>query len=327
MQGLHYYYDQERCTFIPIPARRIHPLAQAALLITAAFFLAATILLVVDLSNVSPQEAALRAENQMLRRDAQRNAARAEIFQSHLEEIQRRTGTPVDRFALPETNGQRQAGFSLINPSSLNLAARTPRALLASSSSTLYDVEQIISSQNEEYRKLLALAEQRDARTAQMPAIIPADGPIISNYGWRHHPILLEFAMHQGLDILVPTGTPVVATGDGVITEVGVSATYGKYVEIGHPAAGYTTLYAHLSDIPAGIEAGRLVKRRERIGWSGETGRTTGPHLHYEVRDQNGRSIHPLSFIVPHMQPGEYTQMLRGRTQTAFATLERAEGS
>ncbi len=127
-----------------------------------------------------------------------------------------------------------------------------------------------------------------------IPAIKPADGPYGDRFGMRWHPILKIRRMHTGIDILVNTGTPVYATGDGVVAFVGRRGGYGKVVEIDH-GFGYLTLYAHLSKYF--VRKGQKVKRGDKIALSGNTGRlSTGPHLHYEVR-HNGIPLNPRNFI------------------------------
>ena len=107
----------------------------------------------------------------------------------------------------------------------------------------------------------------------------------------------------------MPTGTPVYATGDGVIKKTGQNAGLGKFVEIHHPATGYTTIYAHFSEIPKEIKKGKAVKRGELVGLSGNTGLSSAPHLHYEVRDKNRRAIDPMLFFLPSMTPEEYKEL------------------
>ena len=126
----------------------------------------------------------------------------------------------------------------------------------------------------------------------------------------RKHPILKITRMHKGLDIVVPTGTPVFATGDGVVKEAGRNAGYGLNIVIEHPKAGYQTRYAHLSKIPSGMRPGRRVARGEQIGLSGNTGLSKAPHLHYEVLDLDGRALNPIYFFAPSMTPQQYRKLL-----------------
>ncbi len=127
-----------------------------------------------------------------------------------------------------------------------------------------------------------------------LPAIKPANGPIGDRFGMRKHPILKIWRMHEGIDILVNTGSPVYAAGAGVVSFVGRRGGYGRVVIINH-GFGYTTLYAHLKKWL--VRKGQHVKRGDKIALSGDSGRlSTGPHLHYEVR-HNGIPLNPINFI------------------------------
>jgi len=127
-----------------------------------------------------------------------------------------------------------------------------------------------------------------------LPAIKPANGPIGDKFGMRKHPILKIWRMHEGIDILVNTGSPVYAAGAGIVSFVGRRGGYGRVVVINH-GFGYTTLYAHLKKWL--VKKGQHVKRGDKIALSGDSGRlSTGPHLHYEVR-HNGIPLNPMNFI------------------------------
>jgi murein DD-endopeptidase MepM/ murein hydrolase activator NlpD len=117
--------------------------------------------------------------------------------------------------------------------------------------------------------------------------------------------------MHAGVDFSVSTGTPVYATGDGVVIHAGVSSGYGYNVRIRHPKAKRITLYAHLSEIPDGIRRGVKVERGDVIGLSGNTGLSTAPHLHYEIRRLNNEAINPIYSFAPGVRPSEYHELVR----------------
>ncbi len=124
----------------------------------------------------------------------------------------------------------------------------------------------------------------------------PIDGARLSSrYGKRKHPILGYTKMHRGVDFAAPTGTPIYAAGDGTIEVAGRNGAYGKYIRIRHNST-YKTAYAHLSRIKIG--KGKRVRQGQVIGYVGTTGRSTGPHLHYEVH-QNGKQTNPLSVKLP----------------------------
>ena len=118
-----------------------------------------------------------------------------------------------------------------------------------------------------------------------------------SSYGMRRHPISGYNSMHRGVDFAAPTGTPIIAAGSGVITEAGWYGSYGRYIRIRHNST-YETAYAHISRIARGIRPGARVEQGQIIGYVGSTGRSTGPHLHYEIL-VNNRKVNPLTVSLP----------------------------
>jgi murein DD-endopeptidase MepM/ murein hydrolase activator NlpD len=126
----------------------------------------------------------------------------------------------------------------------------------------------------------------------------PVDGAkITSGFGMRHHPILGYSKMHKGIDFGVPSGTPIMAAGDGTIEMAGANGAYGNYVRIRHNN-GFATAYAHMSRLAQGVHSGKRVSQGQVVGFVGATGRATGPHLHYEVL-QGNTQVNPMSIKVP----------------------------
>ena len=126
----------------------------------------------------------------------------------------------------------------------------------------------------------------------------PIDGARLSSrFGRRRHPILGYTRMHRGVDFRASRGTPIMAAGDGTIEMARWNGAYGRYIRIRHNST-YKTAYAHLSRFKRGIKRGRRVKQGEIIGYVGSTGRSTGPHLHYEVM-ASGRQVNPLVVRLP----------------------------
>jgi len=124
----------------------------------------------------------------------------------------------------------------------------------------------------------------------------PIDGArITSGFGMRQHPILGYTKMHKGLDFGAGVGTPIMAAGDGAVTFAGDKGSYGRYVQLKHPA-GFATAYAHMSRIA--VKRGQTVRQGQVIGYVGTSGRSTGPHLHYEVLSQN-RQVNPAGLKLP----------------------------
>jgi len=129
---------------------------------------------------------------------------------------------------------------------------------------------------------------------SSMPMISPVKGYLSSGFGYRISPFTKKKTYHEGLDIVAPTGEPVYAPADGVVTAVGRIKRLGKYIILSH-GNGIVTKYGHLKSIK--IREGQRVKRDAVIGSVGMTGRTTGSHLHYEILI-NGKNVDPRKFII-----------------------------
>jgi len=126
----------------------------------------------------------------------------------------------------------------------------------------------------------------------------PINGARLSSgFGKRRHPVLGYTKVHRGVDFAAPRGVPIMAAGDGVIEWIGRNGAYGKYVRIRHNST-YKTAYAHMSSFRRGLKRGVRVSQGSTIGYVGSTGRSTGPHLHYEVL-KNGRQLNPMSVRLP----------------------------
>jgi len=136
--------------------------------------------------------------------------------------------------------------------------------------------------------------ESQNRKFSSTPSIAPVVGLITDGYGRRKDPITGRQAFHRGLDLSGRTGTPIIAPADGVVVYASRSGGLGKMVRISH-GFGYTTVYAHLNRIL--VEPGQDVRRGQQIGELGSTGRSTGPHLHYEVY-VDGKSVNPLYYIL-----------------------------
>ncbi|MEP3247113.1 MAG: M23 family metallopeptidase [Sneathiella sp.] len=144
----------------------------------------------------------------------------------------------------------------------------------------------------------------------------PIDGArLTSGFGKRRHPILGYTKMHRGADFGARRGTPIMAAGNGTVEMAGRNGAYGNYVRIRHTGV-YKTAYAHMKGFAKGIRKGKRVKQGQIIGYVGSTGRSTGPHLHYEVH-KNGRQINPLSVKLPA------GRKLKGKTLAQFKSFTR----
>lgn len=166
--------------------------------------------------------------------------------------------------------------------------------------------------------EIYAIARQKTERMASMPAILPIAKDkckIVSGFGYRFHPILKYRRLHTGIDLTAQTGTPIYATGDGVVRVSGRNpegySGYGVVVEIDH-GFGFRTLYAHMSTTK--VNSGQKVKRGEQIGTVGSSGMSTGAHLHYEVI-VNGKKVDPVFYFFNDLSPQEYDAVIEQARQ------------
>lgn len=142
-----------------------------------------------------------------------------------------------------------------------------------------------------------------------VPSRMPVEGvTLTSGYGMRDHPILRRRARHNGVDLAAPRGTPVYATADGMIEMARYYGSYGNYVQIGH-GGDLETRYAHLSSYT--VRQGDQVHKGDLIGYVGTTGRSTGPHLHYEVRVAD-EPVNPIPYMVAELETDNGEQAARG---------------
>ncbi len=142
-----------------------------------------------------------------------------------------------------------------------------------------------------------------------VPSRMPVDGvQLTSSFGMRNHPILRQRRQHNGVDLAAPRGTPVYATADGVIESARYFGSYGNYVQIGH-GGDLETRYAHLSSYT--VRNGDEVRKGDLIGYVGSTGRSTGPHLHYEVRVAN-EPVNPIPYMVAELETSDDENAARG---------------
>ncbi|MBK8609715.1 MAG: peptidoglycan DD-metalloendopeptidase family protein [Chitinophagaceae bacterium] len=176
---------------------------------------------------------------------------------------------------------------------------------------TLNNITARVAYQFESYNAIEKLISNQETKIASIPAIQPISNKqlnrIASGFGMRIHPIYGIAKMHYGLDFTAAQGTPIYATGDGVITTAGVGTGTGNHVIINH-GYGYETEYMHLVRIKA--VAGQRVKRGEVIGWVGSTGASTAPHLHYEVHI-NGNPVDPVYFFFNDLTAEQYDRVLK----------------
>ncbi|GFI39816.1 M23 family metallopeptidase [Muribaculaceae bacterium Isolate-113 (HZI)] len=209
----------------------------------------------------------------------------------------------------PVGYGQRLAGLD--NEKRYRELQNTPDAGLVRLLTQRLDLfERQLYAQSLSFDQLKETASKQKDKLAHIPSVIPInikDFTMSSGYGVRRDPIYGSSKFHTGLDFAAKTGTPVFATADGKVTEAGRQSGYGNCIDISH-GYNYLTRYAHLSEIL--VKPGQEVKRGEMIGKVGSTGKSTGSHLHYEVRFKD-EPQNPVNYYFMDLTPEEYAEMVQ----------------
>lgn len=261
----------------------------------------------------SGNERALRTENNTLRYSYR-------VLQKEMNALEQRMATLEKRDnqvyrsifeSDPPPDSARQRETEILEELK-NLAGKSEDYMIASVSKSLNRLHNRLLFQEKSYDNLQKLIDQKAELLAAIPAIQPVNNKdlerVASGFGYRIDPIYKIPKMHAGLDFTAPTGTPVYATADGTVSEASsTTGGYGNLVKVDH-GFGYETYYAHLVRIKA--RAGQKVKRGEIVGWVGSTGKSTGPHLHYEVR-KNGSPLDPIYFFYNDLSPEQYDRLLK----------------
>ncbi|RAR74194.1 M23 family metallopeptidase [Flavobacterium aciduliphilum] len=179
--------------------------------------------------------------------------------------------------------------------------------LVINTSEKVDGITKALAVQSKSLDEILKLAKQKNKLLSAIPAIQPVKNEdlkhMASGFGYRSDPFTKARKMHEGMDFTAKTGTPIYATGDGIVKNADNSLSgYGNHIEIRH-GYGYLTLYGHLSKYK--VRPGQHVKRGDVIGFVGSTGRSEAPHLHYEVH-KDGKVVNPINFYYGNISAAEY---------------------
>lgn len=186
------------------------------------------------------------------------------------------------------------------------------QALVKSMVNQLNNLALRVAYQQKSYADIDGMIKDKQRLIGAIPSIQPVSNKdltrIASGFGYRIDPIYKSTHYHAGLDFTAPQGTPIYATADGVVKEAGFSTGgYGNHVVLNH-GYGYETVYGHMYRVKA--KAGQRVKRGEVIGWVGSTGKSTGPHCHYEVH-RGGVPVDPVYYFYNDLSPEQYDRVLK----------------
>ena len=191
------------------------------------------------------------------------------------------------------------------------LAKKTNEELAVGVTQKVDAMKKQLYVQSKSYDEIVKLANENEERLLCIPAIQPVLNKdlkrVASGYGWRIDPVYHTRRFHEGMDFTAPTGTDVYATGNATVSFAGWKPGYGNCIILNH-GYGYESLYAHLHKIH--VRRGQKVTRGYVIGLVGNTGKSTGPHLHYEVH-LRGKSMNPQNYYFKDLSPEEYDQMVQ----------------
>ena len=261
----------------------------------------------------SPKEKILQQQNEDLKDNYRQLKDRIQSIQQQMQELEKRDND-VYR-AIFEANPVPDSARAKQLENQLEIATiqrLKDNQLVASIVTTLNNLSSRLSAQKKSYDEVEELVKNKEQLLSHTPAIQPVSNKdlnrIASGFGYRIDPVYKTTKFHAGLDFSAPQGTPIYATADGTVSTAGNSGNgYGNHVIINH-GYGYETLYGHMVRVK--VKNGQTVKRGEVIGWVGSTGKSTGPHCHYEVH-KNGEKINPIYFFFNDLSPEQFDMLLK----------------
>ncbi|MDB3887340.1 peptidoglycan DD-metalloendopeptidase family protein [bacterium] len=313
MSKVKYRYNPQTLSYDKIELKLVDKLKRLS------FFFSASLLMGVIIYGVfynyvdSPKEKILQREKAYLQSQYTLLNKKLDQFSAVLDDVQKRDDNiyRVIFEAEPIGNEIRKAGFGGINRYK-EIEGYDNSQLVISSNERIDQLSKQLYIQSKSFDDVFKTAKKKEDMLACLPAIQPVQNRdlkrMASGFGMaRMHPILKYVRPHKGMDFSAKTGTPIYATGDGEIIQADSKAGgYGEHIRIDH-GYGYVTLYAHLSKY--NVKLGHKVKRGDVIGYVGNTGISSGPHCHYEVR-KNGEHVNPVNYYFNDLTVEEYAIML-----------------
>ncbi|MCA0151698.1 M23 family metallopeptidase [Winogradskyella vincentii] len=312
MGKVKYYYDSETLSYRKIRRKKRTTFKYIMLFLTAAGLFGFLSFFIVSQYVESPKERELARELQNMELQYQLLNKRMDDAIAALENVEERDNAIYRLYfeANPIPDEQRRAGFGGINRYK-KYEGFDNSQLIAETNKRLDILEKAIVVQSKSLDEIAKLAEDKEKFLEAIPAIQPVNNVsltrVASGYGFRTDPFTKVRKFHFGMDFTAPRGTPVYATGDGIVKRADNSATgYGKHIRIDH-GFGYVSLYAHLYKY--NVRVNQRVKRGDLIGFVGSTGRSEAPHLHYEVF-KDGNRINPINFYYGNLSAEEFDKLL-----------------
>ena len=305
-----YYYDPERLAFTKIKTKKGKKIGVVLLFLTASALFG--FLCFVALLNTpffeTPKDRLLTREIENMKLQYQILNRKAALMEEVISNVEERDNNVYRIYfnATPISEEQRKAGFGGVNRYK-ELEGYNNSDLVINTTKRLDVLSKEIVIESQSLDEIAKLAKDKAKLLTAIPAIQPVKNEdlrhVASGFGYRSDPFTKIRKFHAGMDFSARTGTPIYATGDGVVSAADNKMSgYGNRVLINH-GFGYQTLYGHMSKFA--VKAGKHVKRGDIIGYVGSTGRSEAPHLHYEV-NKNGTVVNPLNFYYGNISAKEY---------------------
>lgn len=314
MARIKYYYDTETCKYERIKTSTGDIVLNTLGIISLTLAMAVGLLILYSSYFESPKELILKNEVKEMEFYYENLQAEVENLKKQLVNMEYRDDN-IYRVVLgaePIDKGIRDAGVGgLDRYEDIKNKNTIHEDIIVSLSESVDNLRRKIYIESKSQDDVVELAESKEKLFAAIPAIQPVANKqliaLASGFGMRIHPIYKVKKMHTGIDFAAAIGTPIYATADGVIDKLDVSFSgYGKMLEIDH-GFGYRTRYAHMHGFA--VKQGQKIKRGDLIGYVGDTGLSTAPHLHYEVF-VNGSHANPVHYFFNDLNPAEYEKII-----------------
>lgn len=310
MAKVKYYYNPDTLSYSQVTPKKSTYIKRGVIIVLSVLLTGFLGFIVLINIFESPKEKAMKRELENMKLNYKLLSKKSEQHVNRLLELEERDNNIYRQFfeAIPIPSEVRKAGYGGVNRYK-SLEGFENSEMIKELTKKMDILSKQIVIQSKSLDDVVDMAENKEEMLASIPAIQPVKKEeltrMASGYGMRMHPILKIRKMHEGMDFTAKKGTPVYASGNGVVIRANRSHTFGKVVYIDH-GYGYKTIYAHMSKIAT--HRGKKVKRGDVIGYVGNSGRSVSSHLHYEVH-KNGRPVNPIYYYYGDLTPEEFVAM------------------
>ncbi len=320
MSKVKYYYDSDTLSYRKVQRKNHYYILKTMLFLVSSAGVGVLCYLFAGQFYESPEYKRSRNKNEYLQVQLENAQKEVDQLATVIADVEQRDNTIYRIYfdANPISDEQRRAGFGGVNRYKEFEGYDSSQKIIALRES-IDKLKKRVAIQSSSLDEIAVLAATKEELLASIPAIQPVRNQdltrMASGYGYRTDPFNKTRKFHYGMDFTAPRGTPIFATGDGTVVRADSNSSgYGNHVRIDH-GFGYVSLYGHLrARKPYNVKVGQKVKRGDIIGYVGSTGRSQGPHLHYEVF-KNEERINPINFYYGNLTPEEFNDLLKQSQQ------------